>query len=209
MKILETYRPGSKRFAANLSGPYSDRNDLIFLLRHGRIRGHDSRRYLGSTDLPLDDLGRLQARWWGETFKSIRFAGVFSSRLERCLETAALAVPRQKILATSRLNEIHMGDWEGKSFGEIRQQYPKEYESRGQAMDRFRPENGENFNDVLNRIWPFFTDLELKKPGKVLVVTHAGVIRTLVSRILGIYPKGLFHIRPEYGQLYVLSFQTG
>ncbi len=98
-----------------------------------------------------------------------------------------------------------MGEWEGRSFEEIQKDHPREYDRRGRAMDRFRPRGGESFDDVFNRVFPFFMDLGIKTPGRTLVVTHAGVIRVLLSRIFGFYPEGLFKIRPEYGQLFVLS----
>ena len=71
--------------------------------------------------------------------------------------------------------------------------------------------------DLSDRIFPFFNSL--KKAGldhkithgqrdpcsKILVVTHAGVIRTLISHILEMNPEDLFKIKLVYGELFVLK----
>lgn len=49
----------------------------------------------------------------------------------------------------------------------------------------------------------FFTS---QPAGHVLAVTHAGVIRVILCRLMGLPLKDLFKIRPDYGQLAVLSY---
>ncbi len=210
MKILDSYRPGSQRFQADLSRLCADETDLIFLMRHGRIAGDGKKRFIGHTDVPLDESGRTQARTWHNACGAIPFGLIYSSALQRCRETASLVCPDRQINVDPRLNEINMGTWDGKSFEEIKATMPLEFERRGQKMYHFRPPDGESFQDLFNRVYPFFTNNINKQPPhkrhRILVLTHAGVIRSVVCHLLRMNPAtDLFTIPLDYGQLFVIS----
>ncbi len=180
-------------------------------MRHGQILGYETKRFIGLTDVSLSEQGKNQAMLtWHKAFSSIKFNTVYSSSLKRCLNTARLVCPKQEIITDHRLNEINMGDWDGKTFTEIKKTKFEEFEKRGKQMYQFRPAKGESFKDVSDRVLPFFNDLETQQnklnnnDNKVLVVTHAGVIRVLICNILKMNPDNLFTIKLDYGHLFVL-----
>jgi alpha-ribazole phosphatase len=180
------------------------------MMRHGQIEGHEKKRFIGGrTDIPLDHVGKAQALAWQKAFSEIRFDAVYSSELKRCLETVALICPEQNIQIDPGLNEINMGIWDGKSFDEIRQTLPLEFERRGRHIDSFKPPGAESFQDLLERVSPFFNGCIKKhhsqQLSRILVVTHAGVIRVMASRLLKINLKQLFEIRMDYGHLFLVS----
>lgn len=180
------------------------------MLRHGQIDGHEKKRFIGSrTDIPLDHGGKAQALDWQKAFSEIRFDAIYSSELKRCRETAALICPEQNIQIDHRLNEINMGTWDGKSFDEIREAVPLEFERRGKQIDRFRPPEAESFQDLLERVSPFFDCCikmhQSQQLSRILVVTHAGVLRVMVCKLLKINPQQLFEIRMDYGHLFLVS----
>ncbi|MDA3916135.1 MAG: histidine phosphatase family protein [Deltaproteobacteria bacterium] len=217
MKILNSYEPCSKRFQADLSSLYSNNDSLVYLLRHGRIEGHGTKRFIGQTDVLLDDLGKSQATAWHKALASIHFNAVYSSSLKRCYKTAQLVCPKQNIDIDNRLNEINMGNWDGKTFDEIKKKRLEEFEKRGSQIYQFRPANGESFKDLSDRIFPFFNSLETADLNQeithgqedpcsnILVITHAGVIRTIICHILEMNPEDLFKIKLAYGELFVLK----
>ncbi len=219
MKILNSYKPCSKKFQTDLSSRYSNDSSLIYLLRHGRIEGYGTQRFIGQTDVFLDDLGKSQANTWHKALDSIHFSAVYSSSLKRCCKTAQLVCPKQNINIDNRLNEINMGNWDGKSFDEIKKKRLEEFEKRGSRIYQFRPVNGESFKDLSDRIFPFFNSLETAGLNheithgqedlcsNILVVTHAGVIRLLICRILEMNPEYLFKIKLAYGELFVLEIE--
>lgn len=104
-----------------------------------------------------------------------------------------------------RLNEINLGDWDGKSFDHIKKTEPRLFQLRGENIDGFRPPGGESFRDLYDRVFPFFEYMgqDLKKP--VLVVTHSGVIRVMLCHWLGRNPGQVLEIRPEYSHLFLLE----
>jgi len=217
MKILNSYEPGSKRFQADLSSQYSKNDSLVYLLRHGRIEGYGTKRFIGQTDVLLDDLGKSQAKTWHKALNSVHFNAVYSSSLKRCCQTVQLVCPKQNINIDNRLNEIDMGSWDGKTFDEIKKNNLEAFKKRGREIYQFRPANGESFKDLSARIFPFFNSLETaglnneithgqEKPcSNILVITHAGVIRTLICHILEMNPEDLFKIKLVYGKLFVLK----
>ncbi len=234
MDMLRSYKPGSKKselqtLVKELSNLNSSENSLLFLLRHGQIKGYGTKRFIGQTDVSLDNQGKNQALQWHKAFASIRFSAVYSSSLKRCIDTAQLVCPQHDIHIDHRLNEINMGQWDGKTFAEIKKNIPKEFKKRGSQIYQFRPANGESFKDLSHRIFPFFNKIEEQQArlkiktskeitdtskicnktcitgNKILVVTHAGVIRVLLCHILGMKPEALFDVKLEYGQLSVLK----
>jgi probable phosphoglycerate mutase len=219
MKILDSYKPNSKRLQKDLSNFYSttyQKEPLIFLLRHGQIKGYDTKRFIGNTDVSLDHTGIEQALLWKESFASIHFNTVYSSSLQRCLYTAQTICPNQKIKTDHRINEINMGDWDGNTFAQIKKLKPEEFKKRGEQIFQFKPPNGESFKDLSDRVLPFFRELidnqehpNIKKtpdtPPNILIVTHAGVIRVLFCHLLGMNSDDLFKIKLGYAQLSVMK----
>src|ERR1700733_1895814 len=66
----------------------------IYLLRHGETDWNVVRRLQGSVDIPLNNTGISQAAHWRSYFDDIPLAGIYSSSLDRALQTAALATGR-------------------------------------------------------------------------------------------------------------------
>ncbi len=180
-------------------------DSLIFLLRHGQICGAEEKRFIGQTDAPLDETGLLQARYWQTAFSEFPLDAVYSSRLQRCGHTARQIAGKTPVINTDALNEIHMGDWDGKAFEEIKTHYPEEFKKRGENLAAYCPPGGESFQNLSNRVIPFFNKTLASKKGNTLIVTHAGVIRVIFCHVLNLPLKDLFKIRPAYGELFILG----
>ncbi|MGR9117200.1 MAG: histidine phosphatase family protein [Gammaproteobacteria bacterium] len=172
----------------------------IDLLRHGEAAGGSY--YRGSTDDPLTALGLIQMdRAVAEPGNWTR---VVSSPLIRCLDFAQTFGRQHKLplLIEPRLKEIHFGDWEGKNADEIIRLWP-------QALERFYrnpaahpPHNGEDFLAFRQRVQEAWNDIKTAQRGEhILIVTHAGVIRTLFSLLLNLKDQDCFHIQLNHGCL--------
>ena len=62
---------------------------LLYLVRHGETDWNRTHRIQGSTDIPLNDTGRAQARRAGRLLAKRSWDGIYSSPLSRAFETAA------------------------------------------------------------------------------------------------------------------------
>ena len=205
MKIVNRYRPDTDSLQANPPDPFAHNHPWIFLLRHGQIQGHETRRFIGQTDISLDETGTAQALFWKSAFARVQFDRIYSSSLVRCQETAALICPEKKIRIDPRLNEINMGTWDGKSFDHIRETRPELFQQRGEHIDTFTPPGGESFNDLKTRVAPFFEDLGQNLNGPTLVIAHSGVIRVMICQYLGMAPGQLLEVKPGYSHLFLLE----
>ena len=159
---------------------------LIYLLRHGEIDKPVPRRFLGRTDLPFNDNGIRQAMILGEHLTSIAFTHVFSSPLQRAVQTAALVSGRKadSITHLEALTEINLGAGKGLTVAEVRSRFPGAYERRGLDLENFRPTGGESFGDLAARCFPALLELAENHCGPLLIVAHAGVNRVVLSRLL-------------------------
>ncbi len=95
----------------------------IYLIRHAKPElPHNGKLYYGSTDYPLSKEGMLKARELSDALKDVEAGAVFSSDLKRAIDTAEISLSGRlcDIKQIKGLREIHLGEWEGKSFDEVR-----------------------------------------------------------------------------------------
>ncbi|MCK9605980.1 MAG: alpha-ribazole phosphatase family protein [Methylomonas sp.] len=164
----------------------------IDLLRHGEVRGEA--RFRGRTDDPLTELG------WRQMFQQCRgqqWQFVVSSPLSRCASFASAWAQehRTNVAMVPAWEELYFGDWEGLSAEQITEKDPLALQSFYKQPLDFTPPNAESYLHFSARVRRAWDELLIKHAGtRVLVVTHAGVIRVLYSQLLGIPPQHSFQI---------------
>jgi probable phosphoglycerate mutase len=180
--------------------------DTLYLMCHGDSRQDDVRRYIGQTDLPLNEMGIEQARYWQGKLSSVPFYRIYCSNLVRSLETArSIAQDREiSVRPLPELREINLGAWERLSVTQVRQRFPGEYERRGENFPGYRPRNGESFSDLSRRVLPVFERIVGEMEGNVLIVGHAGVNRTILCHVLGMPLANLFRLEQQPGSLSII-----
>lgn len=180
----------------------------IFLVRHGQIDYGSEKRYIGITDLPLSDAGIRQVTRLKEFFSGIEIEKVFTSPLKRCMQTADILLEgsnaEEKIL--DELKEINMGEWENETINYIKANFREMYEKRGSNIDVFIPPGGESFEQLQKRVIPAFEYIALNTTGNTLIISHAGVIRVILSKLLNFPLKDIFKISQPYGCINQLSW---
>jgi alpha-ribazole phosphatase len=192
--------------ASGSSAP--SRSGTIYLLRHGAIQSPgEGRRYIGWQDHSLSDTGLHQAHAWADYFDGLEMDGIYCSDLIRCVEMARIIAARCALepQAMPELREVHLGSWEGQRFDTVRTNFPQEFQYRGDHIADHRPPGGESFGELQRRVWPAFTRLATSPHQTILMVTHAGVIRVLLCRLLGMPLKNLFRIGLTYGSLSIVD----
>jgi probable phosphoglycerate mutase len=172
----------------------------IYLLRHGIIEGADERRLIGQTDFPLLEKGRDQARACEQALRQVDFSEIWCSDLKRTVETAAIVSHNRSVPAARApaLREIALGQWDGLRINIIHEQYPEMWAERGRDIAGFRPPGGESFHDVQHRVLSFIDPLVSRASGNVLLVSHAGVIRSMLCHALGMPLSHLFRLHLDY-----------
>lgn len=135
---------------------------------------------------------------------AIHFNKIFSSPLIRCQKLANALFSTEKIIMDNRLKELNFGHWEGVSWDKIEQTD----EARWWFEDYIsRPcPGGESYNDLIFRVSAFINDLKTNcsTNDNLLIITHGGVIRVILSHIRGVPPLDVFNIKVEYGGVFKL-----
>lgn len=157
----------------------------LFLVRHGETDWNKARRYQGRQDTSLNATGREQARLAGEKLKEFAPAALYASSLNRTMETAEIIGKIIGLCPQSepRLQEIHFGEWEGRTYPEVLELFPLEVKMwRECPLETIIP-GGETLKDVLVRTLDALNDIIAEAAGDVVVVTHGGPIRLLLCHM--------------------------
>lgn len=180
---------------------------FIYLARHGDIGLGRDKRYIGQSDLPLSALGKKQAILLKEIFGRVPLDNIYCSDLERSQQTAEIIASNHQIIPTARmeLRELHMGDWEGKLFSEIKAKFSTEFKERGEDIANYSPPRGESFSDCYKRVIPLFESLAQSDKTTILIIGHAGINRVILCRVLGIPLENVFRLEQSYGCLNLIS----
>ena len=173
----------------------------IYLIRHGRPDFPEGEHIcLGSSELPLGQLGRLQACLLGLELGD-RVSAVFSSPLSRARETALSLSPEIHVLPG--LAEQYAGDWDGLSFELIRRQWPELYLARGR--DRELPMPGaEEAGAALERFTAAVVEALNSSDGDIAIVAHRSVNRLFLGSLAPDMPADALY--QDYGSWSELEY---
>ena len=156
---------------------------IIHFIRHGSIDDTLAGKYIGTTDAPLSDRGRMDLRKLDYEYKYPGTQVVFTSPLKRCTETAKILYPEQNPLVIDNLSECNFGEWEGKTADELKNEPNFEKWLAGDSS--VKPPRGESNADFTRRVCKMFESIVegLMKTGTTesVIVTHGGVIMTLLA----------------------------
>jgi len=155
-------------------------NNKYFLLRHGQtIYQKENRKInydaLENPVISLTDEGKQMVSDSAEKLEGKNINLIFSSpylRTKQTAEIAAKIIGVEKINYDERLIDINLGKFMGRSMDES-----FEFYMAGNKKFDNRPEGGESWNDILQRVKNFLEDVEKKyKNETILIVSHADPI---------------------------------
>jgi len=151
----------------------------ITLIRHGEVKEKYQGCYNGHIDVVLSKKGHSQAKELAQKFKDEKYDAVFCSDLKRARQTLSYFPHAKDAIYTDKLREKSWGKHEGLSFDEIIAQNEIKYENFLQWIEAL---DGENYTDYVKRIEEFFMNfLKTQQKENILILTHSGVIKTLIS----------------------------
>jgi glucosyl-3-phosphoglycerate phosphatase len=159
----------------------------LLVWRHGQTEWNASGRAQGQTEVPLDDVGRAQAREAAARLASLRPVALWSSDLSRASETAQILadVTGLPVRLDARLREAHLGVRQGLTMAESRAQYPDEW-ARWDAGEAVRFPGAEIEHEVADRISTVMREAaaELGPEQLAVLVSHGVAMRLGVCRFL-------------------------
>ena len=181
----------------------------VYLVRHGQVEGHEVKRYNGQSNVPLTELGRKQSACIDNTMRPISLDAVYSSDLERSVHCATLIARSHNLeaVANESLRELHIGDWEGRTWAELQEAYPHDWQARLQDLVNFRVPGGESLKDAAQRIRPVVQQLlETHRGGVFALVAHGGVNRIILLDAIGADLSCAFSIEQDFGCMNIIDY---
>lgn len=171
--------------------PGQDRRRLV-LWRHGRTSWNVQDRAQGQADIPLDPVGRRQARQAAPALASFDPAFIWSSDLDRARSTARelAALTGLEVRLDARLREYHVGIRQGTTFAEFRDSHPDIYE-RFFTEEDYRVPGAELPSEVDERMAAVLHDAAtaLDEGRTGVLVGHGAALRSGVLAFLGVPPR--------------------
>lgn len=156
---------------------------IIHFIRHGAIDETLSGKYIGTTDVPLSDKGKMELKKLDYEYRYPGTQVVFTGPLKRCTETCKILYPELNPLSIANLSECNFGEWEGKTAEELKSD--PDFEKWLAGDNSVKPPRGESNADFTRRICRMFESIVegLMKTGTTesVIVTHGGVIMTLLA----------------------------
>ncbi len=174
------------------------------MLRHGRTASNAEARLQGDSDVPLDEVGRLQAEHAGAYIRGRwDIDTIITSSLQRSRQTAVLAgFSPDNLEVDDRWREISFGEFEGLKVEEV----APDLGSRWQADINYKPKGGESLPSLHARVAEACAEMtERAADEDILVVTHATPIKSAVIWATGGRPSMILKLWVYPGSVSVLD----
>jgi alpha-ribazole phosphatase len=169
----------------------------IYLIRHTAVHNPGKLCY-GQSDIALSPD-------WEQHFYALKQklgqqtedAVFYSSPYKRCTQLAGF-LSDNKFLIDERLSEMHFGEWEQCAWTDIDQSVLNLWMA---DFVNYKVPGGENFEAMHARCSQFWDELIQQSVVKAAIITHAGVIRSILAYVLNIPLDKIFSLEIDYSSI--------
>lgn len=186
---------------------------MIDLLRHGEVVGE--KKLLGITDSPLSFSGWQRMSSHTQTNNPL-WQKIITSDLQRCRCFAEHLAEKHssQLEITPQFRELNFGDWDGELLDDLYNGISANQLSQFiQSPSTITPPNGETYAIFKKRVltaWQqLMSELMSGENEHYLLITHGGVIKTILADILGITENHLLNIEVPYACLSRVTYYQG
>jgi broad specificity phosphatase PhoE len=180
---------------------------MVYLVRHGQTPWNKDGIFRGRRDIPLSDVGRLQAKRTGKWLSTVSCDAVFTSPLSRSRETASIIADHVgcETEVSRGLTDIDFGSWEGKNTEQVASEYARSYEVYRYTPEQAAFPEGEALSACAERAIRTFHEIATCRaldrghrgdsPHHRIIVTHRVILKLIVLGILGLSISQFWAIR--------------
>lgn len=183
----------------------------IYFIRHGETDWNLEGRLQGQKDIPLNDLGRVQAEEAGRRLRNLvplfEDLDYVASPMLRTRETMerlreAIGLYPNHYRLDDRLVELTFGSWEGLTWKEVRKSEPQLAALRERDKWNYAPPGGgESYAMLADRVRPILDDLTRE----TVLVAHGGVARAFLAVACGVSTRHAASIDIWQGRVLVIE----
>ncbi|WP_427042229.1 histidine phosphatase family protein [Fusobacterium sp. SB021] len=182
----------------------------LILIRHGQTDMNKDQLYYGRLDVPINETGKEQAENTRKNLVELEidYDKIYSSPMKRAYETAEIVNYKNlEIEKDNELREMDFGIFEGLSYKEIIKKYPEEMEKLKKDWKTYSYVTGENPFMLQKRALKFLEKIDKNKNN--MVVTHWGIICTLLSFLFSSELEGYWKYQVKNGGIVIIEFADG
>lgn len=181
----------------------------IVFVRHGDTKATEEGLLYTDPQAPLTQKGVSQAHALAIHLSKLEFDELLSSPSQRVLSTAEVVSKStdKPINIIDGLNEWSVGEWEGRSYLDIKKRDPDLYHKWSKNPIENAPPGGESISQMCLRVSNQIETIISQYAGKRLVlVTHAGIIRSAITKALQMPEQNFWRTNIHTGSLTKIDF---
>ncbi|KPU46274.1 phosphoserine phosphatase 1 [Oxobacter pfennigii] len=182
----------------------------MILIRHGQTEYNKKGVYHGWIESELDDVGISQAEDSAKLLCGEKIDVIYTSPLKRSASTAEIisqSTENPPIIISENIKEVNFGLFDGLSYEEISTKYNDEANKWNEAPLGYHFPEGESIPQFFERIKLFLDELIDKEYKKVVVVSHDGCIKYILSYIMCGSGELFWKFKVSTGSISRISFE--
>jgi broad specificity phosphatase PhoE len=161
----------------------------LLIIRHGETDWNRETIFRGVYDIPLNEVGRQQARLAADALRKQQIDTAYTSPLSRAVETAAIVLEPHGLTATTcdGLIDLNYGDWTGLRDDVVAERWPREHAQWKGHPHTLRVPGGDSLDEVFQRAFEAMEAIAEKHDGQsVALFAHRVINKLLVLGALGL-----------------------
>lgn len=184
----------------------------LILVRHALTVDNQKSRLSGHIDSSISEEGKEQIDKITNYLKDFDIDKIYTTTSSRTKDTVKKLSELKsiEIIEKESLKEISFGDFEGLTFDEIKDKYPKEFQDMIEKGYEYKYPNGESLIDSYNRVCIELDNIISNNDDRtILICSHGGTIRNIITYLILNSYKYHWNFKIDNGSVTILEVQDG
>ena len=184
----------------------------LILVRHALTVDNQKSRLSGHIDSSISEEGKEQIDKITNYLKDFDIDKIYTTKSSRTKDTVKKLSELKsiEIIEKESLKEISFGDFEGLTFDEIKDKYPKEFQDMIEKGYEYKYPNGESLIDSYNRVCIELDNIISNNDDRtILICSHGGTIRNIITYLISNSYKYHWNFKIDNGSVTILEVQDG
>ena len=184
----------------------------LILVRHALTVDNQKSRLSGHIDSSISEEGKEQIDKITNYLKDFDIDKIYTTTSSRTKDTVKKLSELKsiEIIEKESLKEISFGDFEGLTFDEMKDKYPKEFQDMIEKGYEYKYPNGESLIDSYNRVCIELDNIISNNDDRtILICSHGGTIRNIITYLISNSYKYHWNFKIDNGSVTILEVQDG
>lgn len=184
----------------------------LILVRHALTVDNQKSRLSGHIDSSISEEGKEQIDKITNYLKDFDIDKIYTTTSSRTKDTVKKLSELKsiEIIEKESLKEISFGGFEGLTFDEIKDKYPKEFQDMIEKGYEYKYPNGESLIDSYNRVCIELDNIISNNDDRtILICSHGGTIRNIITYLISNSYKYHWNFKIDNGSVTILEVQDG